>query len=237
MGGFCWRRGRDSNPRWLITTLLFESSTLNHSDTSPSRIVPKPERHRQANRASSGAIAGGGRHTTEKPPVKGGQVHAIDGHSNKSALIPPPLTEVECLAHRSRLLQPDAAPATLCGGEMGNLRRRLAPLTIAKLVARYSAGEHTPALSQNYGISKTGLLELLRAEGVPLRKRSMTAQDTERAVRLYESGLTIDEVVKQVGYSYSTIQRALHSERRHNASRAVPSKTDSLRHAPGSCLV
>ncbi len=29
------RRGRDSNPRWLITTLLFESSTLNRSDTSP----------------------------------------------------------------------------------------------------------------------------------------------------------------------------------------------------------
>jgi hypothetical protein len=35
------RRGRDSNPRWLITTLLFESSTLNRSDTSPPQIVPK----------------------------------------------------------------------------------------------------------------------------------------------------------------------------------------------------
>ncbi len=31
-----WRRGRDSNPRWLWTTPLFESGTLNHSDTSPS---------------------------------------------------------------------------------------------------------------------------------------------------------------------------------------------------------
>ena len=29
------RRGRDSNPRWLWTTPLFESGTLNHSDTSP----------------------------------------------------------------------------------------------------------------------------------------------------------------------------------------------------------
>jgi len=36
------RRGRDSNPRWLVTTLLFESSTLNRSDTSPHEIVPKP---------------------------------------------------------------------------------------------------------------------------------------------------------------------------------------------------
>jgi hypothetical protein len=29
------RRGGDSNPRWLITTPLFESGTINHSDTSP----------------------------------------------------------------------------------------------------------------------------------------------------------------------------------------------------------
>ena len=30
-----WQRGWDSNPRWLITTLDFESSTFDHSDTSP----------------------------------------------------------------------------------------------------------------------------------------------------------------------------------------------------------
>ena len=27
----------DSNPRWLVTTPLFESGTLNHSDTSPEK--------------------------------------------------------------------------------------------------------------------------------------------------------------------------------------------------------
>ena len=30
-----WQRGWDSNPRWLLTTLDFESSTFDHSDTSP----------------------------------------------------------------------------------------------------------------------------------------------------------------------------------------------------------
>lgn len=95
---------------------------------------------------------------------------------------------------------------------MRNLRRRLAPSTIAELVARYNGGEHTPALSREYGISKTGLLLLFRAEGVSLRRRAMTPQDAERAVRLYESGLTVDEVVEQIGYSYSTIQRALHQK-------------------------
>jgi hypothetical protein len=37
-----WRRGRDSNPRWLNTTPLFESGTINHSDTSPARQYTDP---------------------------------------------------------------------------------------------------------------------------------------------------------------------------------------------------
>lgn len=137
-------------------------------------------------------------------------VHAVDTHSNKSALIPPSLIELERLAHQSRLLQPDTALATVRGGEMRNLRRRLAPQTIEELVARYNAGEDTPALSREYGISKTGFLELLRAEGVSLRRRSMTPQDAERAVRLYESGLKIDEVVERLGYSYGAVRKRLH---------------------------
>ena len=32
---FYWQRGWDSNPRQLITALDFESSTFDHSDTSP----------------------------------------------------------------------------------------------------------------------------------------------------------------------------------------------------------
>jgi hypothetical protein len=54
----------------------------------------------------------------------------------------------------------------------------------------------------------------------------MTPQDVERAAQLYGSGLTIDEVVKQIGYSSSTIQSAA-SERRCDASRTV--STDDVR--------
>ena len=35
-----WRRGRDSNPR-CFRTPLFESGTINHSDTSPRERIPK----------------------------------------------------------------------------------------------------------------------------------------------------------------------------------------------------
>lgn len=105
-----------------------------------------------------------------------------------------------------------AAPKKILGAPMRSLRRRLFAQAITEIVARYNAGENTPALSREYGISKTGLLQLLRVEGVTLRRRPMTHEDIEWAVRLYKSGLTIDEVVKQVGYSSSTIQRALHQK-------------------------
>lgn len=66
-----------------------------------------------------------------------------------------------------------------------------------------------PALSQEYGISESGLRDLLRAENVSLRGHKITAADAKRAVRLYESGLPIDQVAKQVGYAWGTIRRVL----------------------------
>jgi lambda repressor-like predicted transcriptional regulator len=93
---------------------------------------------------------------------------------------------------------------------MRNLRRRLSPQAIDELVARYNAGEQTPALSREYGISKTGLRQVLLAEGVRFRMQPITPEDAGRAVQLYERGMTIRQVVEQVGYSYGTIRTALH---------------------------
>lgn len=41
-------------------------------------------------------------------------------------------------------------------------------------------------------------------------KQAITPEDTLRAVQLYESGLMINEVVRQVRNSYGTIRRVLH---------------------------
>lgn len=93
---------------------------------------------------------------------------------------------------------------------MRSLRRRLSPQVIEELVDRYNTGEGTPALSREYHISKSGLLQLLRAEGVSLRRQPLAPEDAKRAVRLYENGLTIDEVAEQIGSSYSTVRKILH---------------------------
>jgi hypothetical protein len=91
-----------------------------------------------------------------------------------------------------------------------SLRRRLSPQQIEELVARYNAGEDTPALARAYGISRGGLRKLLLAQGVSFRKQPMTPEDAEWAIRLNEKGVSIKQLVEQVGYSFGTIRRMLH---------------------------
>lgn len=92
-----------------------------------------------------------------------------------------------------------------------SLRRRLSPQAVKELVARYTAGESIRALSMEHGVSRSGLCQLLLGEGVVLRRlQGITLENTNKVVRLYESGLTIRQVVAQVGYSYGTIRMLLH---------------------------
>lgn len=136
-------------------------------------------------------------------------VQPVDRHSNKSALIPPPPGELANLAGKSGSINPNSALAEEKDVPTRTLQRRLSPHDRAELVARYIAGEGTPALSREYGMSKCALLRLLRNEGVTLRKRATTPRDAERAARLYESGLSIAEIVERIGYSYSTVRKSL----------------------------
>lgn len=135
-------------------------------------------------------------------------VQPIDRHSTNS-LMPPTPEVVAKLAHLLRQM-----PAEMCAKEKQppkprSLRRRLTPQVIEELVARYTAGEKTPALSQAFGISESGLRDLLRAEGVSLRGHPIMPEDTEQAVQLYARGFTITAVAAQLGYAHGTIRSAL----------------------------
>ena len=136
-------------------------------------------------------------------------VHPIDGHSNKSQLMPPTPGEVAKLAHLSRTVPPEPSAKEKHAAPPRNLRRRLSPQAIEDLIARYTAEEKTPALSREFRISESGCRDLLRAEGVSLRGHAITPKDADLAVQLYEHGLTITQVVAQIGYSHGTIRTAL----------------------------
>lgn len=69
--------------------------------------------------------------------------------------MPPALGEVVQLAQMSRAATPKAPSKPKQAAPHRNLRRRLSPPAIDELVARYTAGETTPALSQEFEISET----------------------------------------------------------------------------------
>lgn len=138
-------------------------------------------------------------------------VHSVDRHSSKSitALLPPTASELEKLAIKARTAEP--------GIDLGlpkpvarSLRRRLTPDVRQAIISRYAAGESAKALSQELNISRDGVRRLLRDAEVTTRPQDVvTPQAIDQIVQLYAGGLTIRQVVEQVGYSFGTVQRVL----------------------------
>lgn len=137
-------------------------------------------------------------------------VQPVDRHSSKSSLLSPTPGELARLARKSKAYQPDSSMADVQPTRPRNLRRRLSRRQVAEIVSRYNAGDNTPVLAEDYGIAKSALLQLLRREGVTLRKQSITPREAKQAARLYESGLSIVEVVERIGYSYTAVRESLH---------------------------
>jgi transposase-like protein len=131
-------------------------------------------------------------------------------HSDSPGWPSPAADLIAWLAAQSREIAWDATPVVPKQVAVHALKRRLSPEMREEIVARYLSGENSLPLSRAFGVSKTGLLDLLRREGVELRRRPITESDARRAARLYESGMSISEVVDQIGYSFSTVRRALH---------------------------
>lgn len=132
--------------------------------------------------------------------------------SRKSGLLPPPLLEIAKLAEQSRTVSASKAPKPDKKVAHPFLKRRLAAKTIETIVARRKSGEKVKALCEEYGISESGLNDLMTRAEAPVRANPITSEDIDTAVQLYESGLTVKQVVKQLGYSIRTIRRVLHEQ-------------------------
>ena len=92
------------------------------------------------------------------------------------------------------------------------LRRRLEPAQIKRIVAEYESGATTPSLCATYGLSKTGILRLLRDEGAALRRRPLTHEQVTLAKTLYERGRPIASIATRLGTSYNNVRQRLIKE-------------------------
>lgn len=87
--------------------------------------------------------------------------------------------------------------------------RRLSAETIAELVAAFENGESVPDLARQYEVSKRALRQLLRDQGMQMRKQPLFDNEVELAMNLYADGLSLREIGEQLGRGKTTVCNAL----------------------------
>ncbi|WP_460738101.1 helix-turn-helix domain-containing protein [Microbacterium neimengense] len=93
-----------------------------------------------------------------------------------------------------------------------SLRRRLEPALIEQIVAEYESGSTTPSLCATYGLSKTGILRVLRDGGATLRRQPLTSEQVETARAMYERGHSIATIASRLDTSYNNVRQRLIKE-------------------------
>lgn len=87
------------------------------------------------------------------------------------------------------------------------VRRRLSPEVIAQVVERYRSGATAAELGAEHGVSKNGMLKLLREQGVQIRTKSLPTAVVTQAKRLHERGVSMRQVSEQLGVSRTALRR------------------------------
>ncbi|WP_394686153.1 helix-turn-helix domain-containing protein [uncultured Microbacterium sp.] len=156
-----------------------------------------------------GDAACAGIHRVSPPYAVSVVVEPVRHYSNKSALLPPPLVELQKLADLLPNLTTSATPQEQVSW---SLRRRLEPALVKQITTEYEAGATTPSLCETYGLSKTGILRLLRDEGVALRRRPLRSDQVALAKKMYESGHPIAAIATRLDTSYNNVRQRLIKE-------------------------
>ena len=129
------RRGWDSNPRWLITTPLFESGTFNHSDTSPTYEVYQPNLSAQP--------WNGGRNSKTARRLPGGASGYAWQDSNLRPLGPQPNALSPELQARIDHFTPEG-PCPAVAGHLGREGRDSNPRSAFSALNRLAGGPIRP---------------------------------------------------------------------------------------------
>jgi DNA-directed RNA polymerase specialized sigma24 family protein len=88
-------------------------------------------------------------------------------------------------------------------------QKRLRPEEIERLVARYAAGATTYQLAVEFGCHRTTVSGALRRAGIHLQPGGLTEKQIDKAIRLYEFGLSLQRVADQIGSTAHTVRSRL----------------------------
>jgi len=86
---------------------------------------------------------------------------------------------------------------------------RLEPDQVTQIVAAYQSGATVYELADQFNCHRTTVSGMLKSRGVPMRRTSLTQAQVDRAVKLYETGLSLSKVGKLVGANAETVRQRL----------------------------
>lgn len=92
--------------------------------------------------------------------------------------------------------------------EIGTAQTLLTPTQVDELVARHKTGEGVVMLAKAYGVHRATVTDHLNRRGAR-RQLGLTEAEVERAGRLYQRGMTLDEIAAELGTSQRTVGRAV----------------------------
>lgn len=95
------------------------------------------------------------------------------------------------------------------GPQSWRLSRRLDPSVAREIAVKYEAGEMTPALCTQYGLSKSGILRLLRDQGIALRRQPLTDKQVAIAKQFYAEKQPISTIAEHLDTSYNNVRQRL----------------------------
>ncbi len=87
--------------------------------------------------------------------------------------------------------------------------KRLNEADRAAVVTRYTVGETSTALAAEYGVAKSTILGILRANNIVVRRQPLTAVQVSEAAQLYESGLSLSQVAENLKVNQETMRIAI----------------------------
>lgn len=104
---------------------------------------------------------------------------------------------------------PDAAPNIHETRSPRRKWKRLSTDVRADVVARYSSGETSTTLAAEYGVAKSTILGILRANNVVVRRQPLTPEQVSEAAQLYQSGLSLSQVAEKMKVNQETMRVAI----------------------------
>lgn len=86
---------------------------------------------------------------------------------------------------------------------------RLSDEARAAVIERYASGETSTTLAEAYGVAKSTILGILRANTVVVRRQPLTTEQVNEAAQLYESGLSLSQVAARLNVNQETMRVAI----------------------------